>query len=66
MRDGKLFQIYDSDLADLERILPELLHDLAFSNPCPQVRAKFRRVRQIISDVRWNYGPPEQVEKIDP
>lgn len=32
----------------------------------PLVRKQWERVKEILSNVRWNYGPPSQVEEIDP
>jgi hypothetical protein len=61
---SRLFQIYEDDLAELERVLPELLEGLR----CPfdnRQKVQVRRVQSILSNVRWNYGPPECVETID-
>lgn len=63
---GQLFQINEEDLAELERLLPDLLFEIAITQPSPKVRTVFRRVKDIIGNVRWHYGPPEQVERIDP
>ena len=63
---SKLFQVYEDDLAELEQVLPQLGEALSFSRPpTPKLRTQLRRVQKIISDVRWNYGPPLEVEKID-
>ena len=60
----KMFQIYEPDLVDLERILPELCWDmfevLCNEQVAPRIRTKLRRCQKILSDVRWNYGPPEK------
>lgn len=57
----KLFQINEDDLCAIEEILPslcfrsgEMLNDTA-------VRMKYRRLKEIVSDVRWGYGPPQEV-----
>ena len=57
----KLFQIHEEDLADLERTLPQFADALmpAIDN---RLRAQFRRIQAILSNVRWNYGPPSEVE----
>ena len=60
----KLFQIYENDLAELEHILPQL-QDKLMLNMDNQTRVQLRRIRQIVSDVRWNYGPPTEVEIIE-
>ncbi len=56
----KLHQIYEDDLAELERILPDVTEALRdnLNNP---IRTKIRRVQQILSNVRWNYGPHTEV-----
>lgn len=66
---AKLFQIHEDDLADLERLLPNLADALArpmFECPesAPRLKTAIRRVKEIISNVRWNYGPIEIVEII--
>jgi hypothetical protein len=60
---SKLFQIYEEDLAELEHILPQLAERLmtALDNP---LRVKIRRVQTILTNVRWNYGPPTDVDVI--
>lgn len=58
-----LFQINSDDLCDLERILPELQSAL-FQHLTPRLRTQIRRVKDILSNVRWNYGPPEEVEVV--
>jgi len=61
----RLFQINESDLSELERILPQVGESLlpVMSN---RDRVHLRRVQAILSNVRWNYGPPTEIEKIDP
>lgn len=64
----KLYQIHDEDLATLERDIP-LLADAALFN-CPpemqnRIRVQMRRVKEILSNVRWDYGPAEEIEVID-
>lgn len=61
----KLFQIYDEHLADLESILPQLA-DRLFDRMDARLRTQLRRVQKILSDVRWNYGPPTDVQRIEP
>lgn len=62
---SKLHQIYEDDLVTLERTLPELADALypAMDNP---LRTKLRQVQTILSRVRWNYGPPSEVEAVRP
>lgn len=62
----RLMQIREPDLAELERLLPELLFDLLMSRATEgeasptniRHRTMYRAVQQIIVNVRWNYGPP--------
>lgn len=60
----RMFQISESDLADLEALIPRIMQD--FSEMCnrPAVRVKLRRLKEILSNVRWDYGPYSHVEKI--
>lgn len=57
---SKLFQIYEEDLGELERTLPQLAEALmpALNG---RLRVQLRRVQNILSNVRWNYGPPSEV-----
>lgn len=54
------FQIQENDLADLERDLPQIA-DAMMPHLNPRLRTKWRRVQTILSNVRWNYGPPTNV-----
>jgi len=61
---SKLFQIYEDDLATLEADVPKLIEGLISPNMTNAQRVKIRRVKEILSNVRWNYGPPGEVEEI--
>lgn len=56
----KLFRVTEDDLAELERILPQLGESLVpvLNN---RTRVQLRRCQSILSDIRWNYGPPTEV-----
>lgn len=58
-----MFQIYDDDLAELERLCPELA-DALMPTIDNRLRVKVRRIKEILSNVRWNYGPPTDVTEI--
>ena len=61
----KMFQIRQDDLADLERIMAVLCEQLTMrEDATPLQRVMARRVKKVLSDVRWNYGPPEDVTEI--
>ena len=57
---SKLFQIEESDLAELESTLPKLV-DRMFDRMDGRTRTQARRVQKILSNVRWGYGPPQNV-----
>ena len=72
-KGSKRYHTTEADLADLERILPEvfewLVHEVAYKGgPAedrgPELRTKFRRVQKIITDIRWNYGPHESIGRV--
>jgi hypothetical protein len=58
---SRLHQINEEDLSELERIMPQLAQALmpALDN---KLRVQLRRCQSILSNVRWNYGPPTSVE----
>lgn len=60
----RLFQIYEDDLAELERILPDIESHLMLHLDARQ-RTQLRRVKDILSNVRWNYGPHDNVEIVE-
>lgn len=57
----KMFQISEADLKELEWRIPALI-ELASS---PKTRVAARVIKKILSDVRWNYGPHENVEIVE-
>ena len=63
----KLFQIYESDLGILERALPILQEALMRGGVVtePSVQVALSECKEIVSNVRWDYGPPSEVERID-
>ena len=61
---SNLFQIYEQDLAELEHALPQILLD-SYPNLNNRQRVQWRRIIEIITNVRWNYGPPLEVEVIE-
>ena len=60
---SKLFQVNEEDLEKLEALLPEIAQ-YSLSVWSPALKIKFDQVKRIVSDVRWNYGPPQSVEII--
>ncbi len=58
----KQYQITADDLAALEDIMPEFQWACGERLNDTALRMKCRRVKEILSNVRWGYGPPSQVE----
>lgn len=61
------FQVSEEDLADLERLLPvfqELILPMLAHKPeiGPRYRVTVRRVKEILSNIRWDYGPYGSVD----
>lgn len=56
----KLFQITEDDLQTLERIAPALCERM-YGHMDTQTRVRFDKIKAILSNVRWNYGPPLKV-----
>lgn len=60
----RMFQITEQDLAELESLLPQVL----WSRPdllTTRDKIKWRRVIEIIKDIRWNYGPPLECHRLE-
>lgn len=62
---ARLLQIYEDDLATLERTLPQIA-DALMAQMDNRLRTQIRQVQTILSNVRWNYGPPSEVTEIRP
>jgi hypothetical protein len=60
-----LHQITEDDLAALEQHLPQIMSATMLDCNDPLVRKQWERVKEIVSNVRWNYGPPSEVTEID-
>lgn len=60
-----MHQITEDNLGELERTIPQLAEEL-MTNLSTRHKVQLRRVQRILSDVRWNYGPPSQVATVDP
>ena len=59
----KLFQIYEHDLASLERECAALSDELDMHLK-PRQKRRVRIIKEILSNVRWNYGPPLECEVV--
>jgi methionine synthase II (cobalamin-independent) len=60
----RLFQISEPDLAELERTVPALIEQAMKALDNNAARVGIRRVKQILTNVRWNYGPWSDVTEI--
>ena len=60
----KLFQISENDLALLESELPRILEASAMSCNDDLTRKRWQIVKEIVCNIRWDYGPPQSVERI--
>ncbi len=58
-----LFHIYPDDLETLERIVPKMA-DMLMPQMDNALRTQLRQVQHVLSQVRWNYGPPTDIETI--
>lgn len=59
---SQLFQIHADDLATLEQVMPELCGTPAVIASDNATKRKWRQVQQILTRVRWGYGPFEESE----
>ena len=60
----KLYQITEDDLAMLESEMPRLMDPNLPACNDPMTRKRWQAVKEILSNVRWNYGPPQEVEQL--
>lgn len=58
---SRLFQVYAEDLSKLETALPRLMELTLPACNNAEVQMLWTEVREIISNVRWDYGPPSEV-----
>lgn len=62
---SKLFQITEEDLESLEATLPELQLAMMPLLNDPMLQKRLSMCKKILSDVRWNYGPPTEVGQVE-
>lgn len=60
----KLFSITEHDLIELERIIPDVV--MMHMQICNHTRTRvmLKKVKEILSNIRWDYGPPLEVGTI--
>lgn len=59
-----LFQVYETDLQKLEAALPRIMEACGMALNRPDVQVLFDEVKDIVSNIRWNYGPPTEIVRI--
>lgn len=62
---SRLFQVYEDDLRTLETALPRLQDALRERACDPAVQVALQEVKDILSNIRWNYGPPQEMQRVD-
>lgn len=60
---SRLYRITEEDLAILESELPRLLESSMMECNDPIIRKRWEMVKSIVSNVRWDYGPPTEVHR---
>lgn len=61
----KTFFILEDDLAVLEAELPRILEREGEICNDPMQRKRWEMVKTILSSVRWSYGPPLEVRRVE-
>lgn len=56
----RMYQINEDDLVTLEREMPAVFDRLMQHLDSP-LKVKARVIQNVLSRVRWNYGPPDEV-----
>ena len=59
----RYLQISETDLSELEHLMPELMRANAVAQN-PREKTQWRRVQKILCDVRWNYGPWLECDRV--
>lgn len=57
----RMFQISEDDLRKMESGLPRIMVIAGEALNNAGVQALFGEMKDIISNVRWDYGPPQEV-----
>lgn len=60
---SRLFKIHEEDLVELEKAIPQLSESFMM-HLTPATRTTLRRCKNILSDIRWHYGPPSEVGRV--
>jgi hypothetical protein len=59
-----MYQITEDDLGELERCMPDLCFRAMSCLDNAKSRKQIEKVKQILSHVRWRYGPWSNVTEI--
>ena len=60
----KLYQVYEEDLRFMETAIPVLFERLGCEINDPKIQVIAEELKRIVSDVRWDYGPPSEVQVV--
>lgn len=60
----RTFRITEPDLQKLEAAVPEICDLIGVANNNPRVQVLLSECKEILSNVRWSYGPPQSVEVV--
>lgn len=58
------FMIPENDLAELERIVPDIMHRHIEICGATKTRVQLEKVKRILSNVRWKYAPSIEGGKV--
>jgi hypothetical protein len=61
---SKLFHITESDLQRLEAALPRIHDHCGMLLNSPDLQILFGEAKEILSNVRWDYGPHTDVSVV--
>jgi hypothetical protein len=61
---SRLFQVYEDDLQKLEHALPRIADHCGEAINRPELQVLFQEIKEIVSNIRWNYGPHTSVQTI--
>lgn len=64
--NGRDFFINPADFEELERIIPEIADNLMMYLTDTRSRKQLNKLKAILSNVRWRYGPAQECKRVEP
>ena len=58
------YRVNEDDLQKLEALLPRVFDRLVPQMNDPALQIMAEELKRIVSDVRWDYGPPSEVRQL--